>query len=43
MIAEEHASAAMEAALSLPECVERDCLVSLVDFVLSRIPISSAA
>lgn len=42
-IAEDHASAAMEAALSLPVCVERDSLVSLVDFVLSRIPISSAA
>ena len=42
-VAEEYATKAMDAAEALPECSERDCLVALVDFVVARIPISSAA
>jgi heptaprenyl diphosphate synthase len=42
-VAEQYATAAMEAATVLPQCVERDALTSLVDFVVERIPVSSAA
>jgi heptaprenyl diphosphate synthase len=42
-VAEQYAAAAMEAATVLPPCVERDALISLVDFVVERIPVSSAA
>jgi heptaprenyl diphosphate synthase len=42
-VAEEHAERAMEVAKGLPECAERECLEALVDFVVGRIPVSTAA
>jgi heptaprenyl diphosphate synthase len=42
-VAEQYAADAMEAATALPPCVERDALTSLVEFVIERIPVSSAA
>jgi heptaprenyl diphosphate synthase len=42
-VAEEYATKAMSIVRGLPACDERDCLEALVDFVVARIPISSAA
>jgi geranylgeranyl pyrophosphate synthase len=42
-VAERYAEEASELALELPECGERDALGSLVEFVVERIPVSSAA
>jgi heptaprenyl diphosphate synthase len=42
-VAEEWAGKAMDAVRALPACDERDCLEALVDFVVGRIPVSSAA
>ncbi len=42
-VAEDYAGRAMDAARSLPACEERECLEALVDFVVGRIPVSSAA
>ncbi len=41
--AEKYAKDASEAAASLPEMPEREALSQLVDFVVERIPVSSAA
>lgn len=42
-VAERYAADALEAASSLHACPERDALLALVDFVVERIPVSSAA
>jgi len=42
-VAEEYAEKAMDSVMALPECSERDCLEALVEFVVARIPVSSAA
>ncbi len=42
-VAEKYASDALEAARSLPDLPERESLISLVEFVVERIPVSSAA
>lgn len=42
-VAEKYAGEAVEAAAELPSCSERDSLEALVDFVVERIPVSSAA
>lgn len=42
-VAERYAKEAMEAVRALPACAERDVLEGLVEFVVERIPVSSAA
>jgi heptaprenyl diphosphate synthase len=42
-VAEDYAAQALAAARSLPECEERRSMEALVDFVVERIPVSSAA
>lgn len=42
-VAEEYAAEAMDALAELPSCDERESLEALVDFVVERIPVSSAA
>lgn len=42
-VAEDYAAEAMAAAKSLPECEERRSMEALVEFVVDRIPVSSAA